>query len=62
MTTDGFLALHICGLIDPIIEDIVDTGISFFSLDAPSSLEKFEAAVGTNVAELERRWYLTVGR
>jgi uroporphyrinogen decarboxylase len=45
----GFLALHICGLIDPIMEDIVETGISFFSLDAPSSLEKFEDVVGNKV-------------
>ena len=41
----GFLALHICGLVDPIMEDIIETGISFFSLDAPSSLEKFEEIV-----------------
>jgi uroporphyrinogen decarboxylase len=45
----GFLALHICGLIDPIIQDIIDTGISFFSLDSPSSLEKFEEAVGKKI-------------
>ncbi len=45
----AFLALHICGLIDPIMEDIIDTGISFFSLDAPSSLEKFEEAVGKKI-------------
>jgi uroporphyrinogen decarboxylase len=48
-TKGGFLALHICGLIDPIMQDIVDTGISFFSLDAPSSLEKFEQAVGKKI-------------
>jgi uroporphyrinogen decarboxylase len=48
-TKGGFLALHICGLIDPIMEDIVDTGISFFSLDAPSSLEKFKAVVGKKI-------------
>lgn len=34
------VALHICGLIDPIMEDILETGVSFISLDAPSSLEK----------------------
>jgi uroporphyrinogen decarboxylase len=45
----GFLALHICGLIDPVMEDIVDTGISFFSLDAPSSLEKFKKTVGNKI-------------
>jgi uroporphyrinogen decarboxylase len=34
------MALHVCGYIDPIMADIVETGISFLSLDAPSSLEK----------------------
>ncbi|GAG25957.1 unnamed protein product, partial [marine sediment metagenome] len=34
------MALHICGYIDPIMEDIIDTGINFISLDAPSSLRK----------------------
>jgi len=34
------MALHICGYIDPIMEDIIDTGINFISLDAPSSLKK----------------------
>ena len=34
------MALHICGYIDPIMEDILDTGINFISLDAPSSLNK----------------------
>jgi len=36
-----FLGLHVCGLIDPIMEDIIETGISFLSLDAPSSLKRF---------------------
>jgi len=45
----AFLALHICGLIDPIMEDIIDTGISLFSLDAPSSLEKFVGLVGRKI-------------
>jgi len=35
-----FLGLHVCGLIDPIMEDIIETGISFLSLDGPSSLKK----------------------
>jgi uroporphyrinogen decarboxylase len=35
-----FLGLHVCGLIDPIMEDIIETGVSFLSLDGPSSLEK----------------------
>ena len=34
------MALHICGYIDPIMEDVVDTGINFISLDSPSSLQK----------------------
>ena len=34
------MALHICGYIDPIMEDIIDTGINLISLDAPSSLKK----------------------
>ncbi|MBW1709063.1 MAG: uroporphyrinogen decarboxylase family protein [Deltaproteobacteria bacterium] len=34
------MSLHVCGFIDPIMEDIIDTGINFISLDAPSSLKK----------------------
>ncbi len=34
------MTLHICGYIDPIMEDVMDTGINFISLDAPSSLKK----------------------
>ena len=34
------MALHICGYMDPIMEDVIDTGINFISLDAPSSLKK----------------------
>jgi uroporphyrinogen decarboxylase len=34
------MSLHICGFIDPIMEDVLDTGINFISLDAPSSLKK----------------------
>jgi uroporphyrinogen decarboxylase len=36
----AFLALHICGEIDLIMKDVVETGISFLSLDAPSSLQR----------------------
>lgn len=36
----NFLALHICGEIDLIMEDVVDTGINFLSIDAPSSLQR----------------------
>jgi uroporphyrinogen decarboxylase len=34
------MTIHICGFIDPIMEDVLDTGINFISLDAPSSLQK----------------------
>jgi uroporphyrinogen decarboxylase len=34
------MAIHICGYIDPIMEDVIDTGINLISLDALSSLEK----------------------
>jgi uroporphyrinogen decarboxylase len=40
---NSFLGLHVCGLIDPIMKDILEAGISFLSLDAPSSLEKIVA-------------------
>ena len=36
----ALMALHICGYIDPVIADVLDSGIRFLSLDAPSSLEK----------------------
>jgi uroporphyrinogen decarboxylase len=35
-----FMSFHICGYIDPIMEDILETGIFLLSLDAGSSLEK----------------------
>jgi len=34
------ISIHICGFIDPIMEDVKETGITFISLDAPSSLQK----------------------
>ncbi len=34
------VTLHICGNIDPIMEDVVDTGIVALSIDSASSLEK----------------------
>jgi uroporphyrinogen decarboxylase len=40
------MALHVCGYIDPIMEEILDTGINFISLDAPSSLQKLIALAG----------------
>jgi len=34
------LSIHICGKIDPIMEDILDTGAYLLSIDAASSLQK----------------------
>jgi len=34
------VTLHVCGFIDPIIEDILATGCGAVSIDEPSSLEK----------------------
>ncbi|HJN87681.1 MAG: uroporphyrinogen decarboxylase family protein [Dehalococcoidia bacterium] len=34
------IAMHVCGYIDPIMKDIVETGCSAISMDTPSSLEK----------------------
>jgi uroporphyrinogen decarboxylase len=34
------LSMHICGYIDPIMEDLLDLGIGALSLDSPSSLKK----------------------
>ncbi|MFC2060171.1 uroporphyrinogen decarboxylase family protein, partial [Chloroflexota bacterium] len=38
--TNTRLGLHICGYVDPIMEDIVSLPIDWFELDALSSLEK----------------------
>jgi len=35
-----YITLHICGYIDPIMEDVLDTGIGMISIDSPSSLRK----------------------
>jgi uroporphyrinogen decarboxylase len=40
------LSMHICGYIDPIIQDVLETGINFISLDAPSSLKKLVDLAG----------------
>jgi len=40
------MTLHVCGYIDPIMEDILETGINFLSLDAPSSLERMVQVAG----------------
>ncbi len=34
------VGLHICGYADPILEDMVDTGVTNISIDAPSDLAK----------------------
>lgn len=43
-TRKAMMSLHICGYIDPIVQEVMDSGIGFLSLDAPSSLEKATAA------------------
>lgn len=35
-----FVMLHICGYIDPIMQDVVSTGVGMLSIDEPSSLRK----------------------
>jgi len=49
-TKKAFMSLHVCGFIDPIMEDILDTGVGFISLDAPSSLEKLVSLSRGDVA------------
>jgi uroporphyrinogen decarboxylase len=34
------VSLHICGFIDPMLEDVIDVGLSPLSIDNPTSLEK----------------------
>jgi uroporphyrinogen decarboxylase len=34
------LSMHVCGYIDPIMEDLLDVGIGALSLDSPSSLKR----------------------
>ncbi len=38
------LGLHICGYTDPILEDMVNTGVTNISIDAPTDLAKAVAA------------------
>lgn len=38
------LGLHICGYADPILEDMVNTGVTSISIDAPTDLAKAVAA------------------
>ncbi len=35
-----YISLHICGYIDPIMEDVLSTGVGMISIDSPSSLRK----------------------
>ena len=41
------VTLHICGFIDPIMEDIVSSGAIAVSMDQPSSLDKMLSACGS---------------
>jgi len=34
-----FLSIHICGFIDPMVEDVLDVGLTPLSIDSPTSLE-----------------------
>lgn len=44
---DTLITFHICGFLDPIMEDIVSTGLDGISIDEKSSLKKmFETAGG----------------
>lgn len=47
------LSMHVCGIIDPIIEDLLDLGIGALSLDSPSSLKK--------MVEVSRKRIVLVG-
>lgn len=37
------ITFHVCGYIDPIIKDLVETGCAALSIDSPTSLEKMVA-------------------
>jgi uroporphyrinogen decarboxylase len=47
------LSMHICGYIDPIMEDLLDLGIGALSLDSPSSLKR--------MVEISRKKIVLVG-
>lgn len=47
------VSMHICGYIDPIMPDVLETGIGALSIDAPSSLEK--------LVTLSQKKVLTIG-
>jgi uroporphyrinogen decarboxylase len=38
------IGLHICGYADPILEDMVNTGVTNISIDAPTDMAKAVAA------------------
>ena len=38
------MGLHVCGYADPILEDLVGTGVTNLSVDAPTDLSKAVAA------------------
>ncbi len=43
------MSLHICGKIDPIMGDILETGIFLLSLDSGSSLQKLSQSAGSKL-------------
>ena len=45
--------MHVCGYIDPIMEDLLDVGIGALSLDSPSSLKR--------MVEISRKKIVAVG-
>jgi uroporphyrinogen decarboxylase len=47
------LSMHVCGYIDPIMEDLLDLGIGALSLDSPSSLKR--------VVEISQKKIVLVG-
>lgn len=47
------IGLHICGYTDPILEDMVNTGVTNISIDAPADLKK--------AAEITRRKAVLIG-
>jgi uroporphyrinogen decarboxylase len=47
------VTLHVCGYVDPIMEDLINTGVDALSIDAPSSL--------TRLAELNQKKTVIIG-
>ena len=46
---DTLITFHICGFLDPIMEDIVSTGVDGISIDEKSSLKKMFEVSGGNL-------------